>query len=98
MCEIMTIITALIFAGFYFSAKKNGKQAKASFLGMLMFSGAALMWACDGIASVISGEPFFDISMEDTILGVIILVFGLSVVGIYYARNARKNAKKVQEA
>ena len=95
MCEIMTIITALIFAGFYFSAKKNGKQAKASFLGMLMFSGAALMWACDGI---ISCEPFFDISMEDTILGVIILVFGLSVVGIYYARNARKNAKKVQEA
>ena len=98
MCEIMTIITALIFSVIYFSAKKKGKPAKASFSGMLIFSGAALMWACDGIASVISGEPFFDISMEDTILGVIILVFGLSVVGISYARNARKNAKQIQES
>lgn len=94
MCEIMTIITALIFAAFYFNAKKNGKTAKASFLGMLMFSGAALMWACDGIASVISGEPFFDISMEDTILGFIILAIGLFIVGLFYARNARKTSKE----
>lgn len=96
MCEIMTIITALVFAAFYFSAKKKGKMSKTSFLGMLMFSGAALMWACDGIANVISGEPFFDISMEDTILGFIILAFGLAVVGIFYARNARKVSKEQQ--
>lgn len=94
MCEIMTIITALIFAAFYFNAKKKGKTAKASFLGMLMFSGASLMWACDGIASVISGEPFFDISMKDTILGFIILAIGLFIVGLFYARNARKTSKE----
>ena len=94
MCEIMTLVTAIVFAVYYFGAKKNNKSPKASFLGMLMFGGAALMWLCDCVASTISGEPFFDISMEDTILGLIILVIGLSVVGVYYARITRTAEKK----
>ena len=46
---------------------------KTLLFATFMFWGAALMWSVDGIASVIEGEPFFDISRSDTILGFIIL-------------------------
>ena len=94
MCEIITIIAALAFTAVWFFQKKAGKSDKAVFLTMLMFWGAALMWACDGIASVLEGEGFFDISREDTILGFIILAFGLGVFAVYSAVLRLKIAKK----
>ncbi len=93
MCEIMTIIAAVVFTLVYGVQKKAGKSSKAVFVGMLMFWGAALMWACDGIASVLEGESFFDISREDTILGFIILAFGLGVTAIYSGFLRLKSAK-----
>lgn len=79
MCLIMTILTAVILTAFYFRAKKQGKAAKSLLTSTLMFWGAALMWSVDGIASLLEGEPFFDISREDTVLGAIIVVCGLAV-------------------
>lgn len=55
---------------------------KTLLFATFIFWGAALMWSVDGIASVIEGEPFFDISRSDTILGFIILGTGLSLFGI----------------
>ena len=82
MCEIMTIITAVIFSIVYALQKKGGKKSKPVLFAALMFWGAALMWAVDGIASVTEGEGFFDLSGEDAILGAIIIASGLLLFGI----------------
>ena len=75
MCEIMTIVAALAFTVIYFFVKRS----PAVFTTMLMFWGAALMWGVDCVAEKMAGEPLFDISKEDTILGFIILGAGLLV-------------------
>ena len=79
MCEIMTIAAALTFTTLYFIGKRKGKSNPALFTTMLMFWGAALMWGVDCVAEKMAGEPLFDISREDTILGFIILGAGLLV-------------------
>ena len=82
MCEIMTIIAALICTAFFYMQKKNGKKDRSLVLVMLMFWGASLMWLIDCIFSAAAGEGFFDISMEDAILGVIILAAGFAVMNV----------------
>ena len=82
MCEIMTIIAAVICTAVFFVQKKNGKKERSVGLGMFMFWGASLMWLIDCIFSAAGGEGFFDISMEDTILGIIILAAGFAVMNV----------------
>lgn len=82
MCEIMTIIAAVICTALFYVQKKNGKKDRSLVLGMLMFWGASLMWLIDCIFSAVAGEGFFDISMEDTILGIIILAAGFAVMNV----------------
>lgn len=81
MCEIMTIIAASAFTALYFIGKRNGRPGKAVFTTMLMFWGAALMLGVDCVADKMAGEPLFDISREDTLLGMIVLVAGFAVYG-----------------
>jgi len=79
MCEIMTICAAIAFTVLYFAAKRRGRSAKALFTTALMFWGAALMWSVDCTANAMEGEPFFDLSLTDSILGAIILAAGCAV-------------------
>lgn len=96
MCLIMTIVAAVVFTVLYVVSKKKGAESKSVFTTMLMFWAASLMWSVDGIASVLEGEGFFDISVEDTILGAIILAAGLAVFGALSAKE--KFARKAQKA
>lgn len=82
MCEIMTIEAAAFFTAVYFV----GSRSKAAFTAMLMFWGAALMWAVDCAAEWMAGGPLLDISREDAVLGVIILAAGLLVYGALAVR------------
>lgn len=82
MCLILTICAALAFSGVYFYQKKNSAVSKSVFATMLMFWAASLMWSMDGLASVLEGEGFFDLSLEDTILGLIIVASGLTVFAL----------------
>ena len=77
MCEIMTIAAALAFTALYFVGRSRGWRTNALFTTMLMFWGAALMWAVDCVADKMAGEPLLDLSREDTILGFIIIGAGL---------------------
>ena len=79
MCLIITIINAIAFTLAFLLNKKDGKEDKSVFMTMLMFWAASLMWSMDGVASVLEGEGFFDLSIEDTILGAIIAMSGLLV-------------------
>ena len=78
MCEIMTIAAAIVFTVLYFRVLRS----PAVFATMLMFWGAALMWSVDCVHSAMAGEGLFDLSLEDTYLGLIILAFGLAFFGV----------------
>ena len=82
MCEIMTIVAALVFTALYFAGKRNGKPNATLFTTMLMFWGAALMWSVDCVGNAMEGEPFFDLSREDALLGGIIIASGLIVFAV----------------
>ncbi|SEQ84702.1 hypothetical protein SAMN04487977_11239 [Treponema bryantii] len=92
MCLIMTAITAIVFTASFFVNKKKGNVNKSVFMAMLMFWAASLMWSIDGVASVLGGEGFFDLSIEDTILGAIILISGLLVFAAHSLLQKRKPA------
>ena len=83
---MMTIAAALVFTAVYFLGKK---RSGAVFATMMMFWGAALMWAVDCVAEKLDGEALFDISREDAVLGVIILAAGLLVYGVLAVRERR---------
>ena len=85
MCEIMTIVAALAFTALYYFGKKKGKPSKAVFTTMLMFWGAALMWAVDCVANAMDGEGLIDLSREDTVLGAIIVAAGVAVFAVLFA-------------
>ena len=84
MCLIMTIIAAVVFTAIWAKMRKQSLLTTT-----LMFWAAALMWSVDGIASVLEGESFFDISREDTVLGAIIVVCGLAVFAFLTAMEKR---------
>ena len=90
MCLITTICAAVAFTVAFLLNKKDGKENKSTFMTMLMFWAASLMWSMDGVASVLEGEGFFDLSVEDTILGAIILVSGLLVFIVHSLWQKRK--------
>lgn len=63
---------------------KKWRHSKSLLFTMLMFTSAALMWSVDGMASVMQGEPFFEISIENAILSAIILACGFAIYGILF--------------
>ena len=67
----------------------RGKRSRATFTTMLMFWGAALMWSVDCVANRLDGEPLFDLSREDALLGGIILAAGLLVHVVLTIRERR---------
>ena len=69
---------------------RKSAVSKSVFSTMLMFWAAGLMWSMDGVASVLEGEGFFDLSVEDTILGAIILFSGLLVFIVHSLWQKRK--------
>ena len=83
MCEIMTIAAACLFTALYFTRFRT----RAVFTTMLMFWGAALMWSVDCVCSLIEGGPLLDLSREDAVLGVIVIVAGLSVFAVLAVRD-----------
>ena len=93
MCELMTIAAAVGFTAWHFASKRRGKTSGAVFTAMLMFWGAALMWAVDCVANAMDGEALFDISGKDFLLGLIIWASGLAVFGALYTLEAKRAVK-----
>ena len=88
MCLIMTIIAAVVFTAVWAKMRKQSLLTTT-----LMFWAAALMWSVDGVASVLDGEPFFDISREDTVLGAIIILCGLAIFAVFAVFERRRVLK-----
>lgn len=82
MCLIMTTIAAAVTGGVWFVLSRRGRATKSLSFTALMFLSAALMWCVDGIASVLDGGEFFDLTAQDAILGVMILALGFLIFGV----------------
>lgn len=93
MCELMTIGAAAVFTAVWILRRRRGLDASAAFTTMMMFWGAALMWGVDCVANRLEGDPLFDMTREDTVLGFIITAVG---VGVHFALSffTRKRAVK----
>lgn len=96
MCLIMTIAAAVVFGAVFAFGRKRGRAGKNELFAFLMFSAAALMWCVDGVASVLGGEGFFDLSREDFILGVIIVASGCAVYALLFAKEKLMPVKSRQ--
>lgn len=90
MCEILTIAAALLCTTLYFGVRKT----PALLTTMLMFWGAALMWSVDCIRSAMEGEPFFDLSRDDTLLGCVVLAAGFAVWAALAIRDRHRAIQK----
>lgn len=95
MCLLMTVFAALVFTVLWAVSKKQERECKSFRTTLLMFWAASLMWSVDGIASVLGGESFFDISVSDTILGTIVLVCGLVVFAFLFAKERRATKQSI---
>ncbi len=83
------MMSALAAAAFFVLSavqKKRGASSKSELTAGVMFAAATLMWCVDGVASVLGGEPFFDVSRGDFILGLIVVAAGCAVYGLLVLR------------
>ena len=101
MCLLITVVVAIVFSVLFIVSKRNASAEKSHgsalrkfsqplFTTMLAFWAAAIMWSVDGIANVASGEPFFDLTKEDALLGMIVVLCGLALFAVLAIRNIRK--------
>ncbi|MBP1758909.1 MAG: putative rane protein [Firmicutes bacterium] len=74
MCLLITGLTAAITTIIWFKWPSNCR-AEAGEL-CLMFWGAFLMWLVDGFFSLAAGEPFLNLSLDDTLLGITVVLLG----------------------
>lgn len=101
MCLLIAVAAAIVFSVLFFVSKKNDgaenpktsrlrKFTKPLFTTALAFWAAAIMWSVDGIANIAGGEPFFDLSKDDALLGVIVTLCGLVLFAVLALRNLKK--------
>ena len=93
MCLILTIIAALAATLAWYMSVKNIRKIPGLELLTLMYWGASLMWMVDGIFSVAEGDNFFNISLNDTLLGLTVVFSGFLVWFIIFVYRARLQKK-----
>ena len=75
MCLIVTALAAVaVTLVWYFKARESNIRLGAL---VLMYWGAALMWLVDGFFSIAEGGPFLDLSVDDALLGLVVVLCGL---------------------
>lgn len=87
MCLLITAFSAFVL---YMLRSRTD----STFVNNLFYmcAGASLMWTVDCSFAKVSGENFFDLSADDTFLGITVIIFGsllcslVSVVKSVWAR------------
>lgn len=75
MCLIITAFAAAVTTLIWFLALRDNRYMLGRLA--LMYWGAAIMWSVDGIFSVAEGEGFFNLSLDDTFLGIVVVSCGI---------------------
>lgn len=89
MCLLITALAAVI-ATIVWYVKISNNIYKVGTL-CLIYWGASLMWLIDAFFYLAGGEPFLNLSLNDALLGFIVVLCGLAVwVIIILFNNCRK--------
>lgn len=91
MCLILTCIAAIIVTVLGFLSPKLVSHFQLDRLALMYWS-AALMWIVDGIFRIREGEAFFELSVNDTLLGVLIVFCGVLFWSLLTLTRSRKMA------
>lgn len=75
MCLLLTLLAAVATTIVWH--RNTFKPERKLEVLCLMYWGAGLMWTVDGFFRLAEGEPFFDLSANDALLGLVILLCGL---------------------
>lgn len=94
MCLILTFAAALLSSVLWYK-KDRANTYKLGTLA-LVFYGASLMWLVDCVFAFFAGEGFFDFSLKDTKLGLIIIACGVILWGILLALSYSKSYIKAK--
>jgi hypothetical protein len=83
MTLLITLAAAIVAGAIRFSKPDFATRNKIGFLA-LMYFGASLMWSIDGVASLVEGEAFIELSdraamADDAKLGLSVVALGLVV-------------------
>ena len=75
MCLVITAFAAVAATVVWYMIPERSSLK----LGMLalMYWGASIMWTVDGFFSVAEGKSFLDLSSDDALLGLVIVLCGL---------------------
>ena len=92
MCLIISAIAAEISIFAYLMSSRR-KELKLN-MPMYMFIGSTLMWLVDGFFCLAEGEPFLDVSADDALLGLVIVV---CAVAVWLAALAISRVKAVKQ-
>lgn len=76
MCLILTCIVAIIVTGLCFLYPTLPAMFQLDRLALMYWS-ATLMWIIDGIFRIRKGDVFLELSVNDTLLGILIIFCGL---------------------
>jgi hypothetical protein len=71
----MTLVAALAASLAWYSKRRN-EAMKLETLS-LMYWGAALMWMVDGFFRLAEDEPFLELTLDDALLGLLVVACGL---------------------
>lgn len=75
MCLMITLFAAVFATVAWYAAAPNNSLRLGTL--SLMYWGAGLMWMVDGVFAVLEGEPFLDLSTDDALLGLLVVLCGL---------------------
>lgn len=97
MTLIITAAAALVVTALRFIWPELGSKLHLGALA-LMYVGASLMWSVDGIASLVEGESFVELSdsaamADDALLGLCVLVLGLAAWAVVITVNKMRAGK-----
>lgn len=76
MCLILTCIAAVLATLIHFLYPQFSARTRLDHL-TFMYWGAVLMWSVDGIFRLMDGEAFFELTLNDTLLGILIVFCGV---------------------
>jgi hypothetical protein len=80
MCLVITAFAAVITTIIWYF-KAHQRELKLGLLA-LMYWGATLMWLVDAFYALAEGEAFLDLSVDDALLGLVIVLCGLIAWGV----------------
>ncbi len=93
MCLLITAFATLCAGLFWYFKDRSQKSGILA----LMYAGATLMWLVDcTIAAIAEGEAFLDLSVDDAMLGALIVVSGfVAWLGIlFFSKISNKNLQR----